>query len=194
MEETTTPHFWSGLNYNFLPAILTQGVNYTEIILLHILEAGVCFIKCISPAFSLGHISRCGQKRTVFSSSLSHLSLPPISFALPSPHSCSRAPALTHVFTHLLFHSHFSCSLSLLLIFTSLLSSFLFPFPTLPCLNFPRWNFSHILWKLDANNEFSDNSRHIRAHKNNSIELCINAQSWKLRKCHCSCKNFVLYI
>lgn len=145
MEETTTPHFWSGLNYNFLPAILTQGVNYTEIILLHILEAGVCFIKCISPAFSLGHISRCGQKRTVFSSSLSHLSLPPISFALPSPHSCSRAPALTH------FHT-LAFSLSFLLLsfpaayFHLPSLSFPFPFSYLTLSEFPTVKFfSHFM-------------------------------------------------
>lgn len=85
MEEITTPHFWSALSYNFLPAILTQEINYTKIILLHILEAGVCFIKSISPAFSLGHISRCGKKMVVFSFSLLPLSQPPLFlFALPT--------------------------------------------------------------------------------------------------------------
>lgn len=189
MEEITTPHFWSVLNYNFLPAILTQEVNYTEIILLHILEAGACFIKSISPTFSLGHVSRCGQKRIVLSSSLSQLSLPrflcsslsSLVFSCSCTHTCFFALISLALFPCCLFLPPFSLP-------------FPFPFPTLPCLNFPRWNFCCIVWKLDANNEFEANSRSIRAYENNCIELCINAQSLKLRKFHCSCKNLVLYI
>lgn len=129
MQEITTPHFWSALNYNFLPEILTQEINYTKILLLHILEASVGFIKSISPAFSLGHISRFGKKRMVSSFSLPHLSQPSLClFALFSPHSPSLARALTRAVTHLLFPSHrLLLSLSLLLIFTSLLS---LPFPS----------------------------------------------------------------
>lgn len=161
MEEITTPHFWSALNYNFLPAILTQEINYTKIILLHILEAGACFIKSISPAFSLGHISRCGKKIIVFSFSLPRLSWPPLFlFALP-----------THVLLLVLSHSCFFpllVSLSLLLIFTSLLSlsPFFYPFS---CLNYLLWTFCCIVWKWDANNKFAVNSRSIRAHKSNCI-------------------------
>lgn len=110
-------------------------MNCTKIILLLILEASVCFI--ISPAFSLGHISGCGKMRIVFSFSLPHFSRPPLFlFAPSSPHSCSHACALTCAVTRLLFPSHmFLLSLSLLLIFTSLLS----PFSYLTLSEFPHY-------------------------------------------------------
>lgn len=138
MEEITTPHFWSALNYNFLPAVLTQEINCTKIILLHLLEAGVCFIKSISSAFSLGHISRCGKKRIVFSFSLPTS----LCFSLLFPHSCSLACALTCAVPHLHFSSQMLLlSLSLRLIFTFLLSPFPSPFSYLTLSEFPTLEF-----------------------------------------------------
>lgn len=140
MQEITTPHFWSALNYNFLSEILTQEINYTKILLLHILEAGVGFIESISPAFLLGHISRFGKKRMVSSFSLPHLSQPCLCrFALFSPHSRSLARALTRAVTHLLFPLTGSCSLFPSYLFSPPFSLSLFhlPSPISPCLNFP---------------------------------------------------------
>lgn len=151
MEEVTTPHFWSALNYNFLLTILTQEIKYVRITLLHIVQVGVCFMKSISPAFSLGHISGFSQKRTVFLSSLPPISLCPFCFSL-----------LFSLFTRflLLVHSH-TCSHTLAFSLSRALARslpsayvhlpsifpFLLPSPVLLCLNFWLCNFYCIIWK-----------------------------------------------